>query len=78
VANLIIFISKDGEKIPKNYNFLWIFSLFEQFKIHQVAKIHPKKKKTPMKNIMMMIKVSIPNIDWRGRRNFWKVEEAFH
>jgi hypothetical protein len=23
-----------------------------------------------MKNIMMMIKVSIPNIDWRGRRNF--------
>jgi hypothetical protein len=23
-----------------------------------------------MKNIMMMIKVSVPNIDWRGRRNF--------
>jgi hypothetical protein len=40
-------------------------------KNHQVAKIHlPPKKKTPMKNIMMMIKVSIPNIDWRGRRNF--------
>jgi hypothetical protein len=54
---------------------LWIFSLFEKI-ITKLQKIHPKKEKTLMKNIMiMMIKVSIPNIDWRGRRNFWKCKK---
>jgi len=73
VANLIIFILKDGEKKPKNHNFLWIFSLFENKIKSPSCKNSPQKEKTWMKNMMMMmIKVSIHHIDWRGRRNFWK------
>ncbi len=44
MANLIIFISKDGGKKPKNHNFLWIFSLFVEKKITKLQKFTPKGK----------------------------------
>jgi hypothetical protein len=39
-ANFIIYISKNGKKIPKNHIF-WVFFPFSEINVGLIAKFHP-------------------------------------